>query len=72
MNNRQSANRILDFIQFTTYDSLDESVRKQAVKCFLDLSSVICAGAKNNTAKCATNYVLENYPMGGGENPIRR
>lgn len=64
MNNRESVNRLLDFIQQTEYSTFNKDVQQQALKCFLDLASVICAGAKNNSSKRVNGYVLDNYPLG--------
>lgn len=55
---------LLDFILDTKCENLDESVVEQARKCFLDLAGVMCAGAKNNSAKKAARYVSENFPEG--------
>ena len=65
MNNEESLNKLLDFIQNTEYDKLSKHIQQQAIKCFLDLASVICAGAKNNTSKKMASYVEANYPSGG-------
>lgn len=67
MNNEESLNKLLDFIQNTEYDKLSKHIQQQAIKCFLDLASVICAGAKNNTSKKMASYVEANYPSGGGD-----
>ena len=64
MNREERRDYLLDFIQNTSFDSLDESTQKQAIKCFFDLASVICAGAKNHTTKTITSYVNDNYPQG--------
>lgn len=55
---------LLDFIQKTDCNTLNSNVVEQAKKCLLDLGGVLCAGAKNNSAKRAASYVTENYPTG--------
>lgn len=65
MNNKKSLNKLLDFIQNTEYDKLSQHIQQQAIKCFFDLASVVCAGAKNNTSKKMASYVEANYPSGG-------
>ncbi len=52
-----------DFINVTSQD-LDESILRQAKKCFLDLGGVLCAGAKNNSAQKAALFVTKNFPVG--------
>lgn len=64
MNNQKYLHKMISFIKHTQYESLDKEVQYQAQKCFLDLAGVICAGAKNNSAKKASAYVEENYPLG--------
>ena len=64
MNDRKALRKLLSFIRDTGWDTMNEDVRRQAVKCFLDLAGVITAGAKNNSAKKAARYVKENYPAG--------
>lgn len=64
MNNQEHLDSIIDFIQKATYDKLSNDVKKQARKCFLDLAGVTCAGAKNNSSKCAAKYVLDNFKTG--------
>lgn len=64
LNNQEYLHKLLEFIKNTTWDTLDEDVRNQAKKCFLDLAGVICAGAKNNSANRAAEYVSANYPTG--------
>lgn len=60
-NNRESLAKILSFIKNTSWNNLDESLKQQAQKCFLDLTGVICAGAKNNSSKKAALYVSQNF-----------
>lgn len=64
MNNREYLNKLLRFIKDTTWESLGSAEKDQAKKCFLDLAGVICAGAKNNSARAAAKYTAENYPVG--------
>ena len=64
MNNRNALEKMLDFITGTNWKSMCENVQKQSLKCFLDLAGVMTAGAKNNSAKKAAEYVSENYPSG--------
>lgn len=64
MNNRESLKKLLNFIQETQYESMSEDVKRQAIKCFLDLAGVLTAGAKNNSSKKIATYVKENYPSG--------
>ncbi len=64
--NRQNyIDRLLDFILVTDSACFGEEVLNQAQKCFLDLVGVLCAGAKNNSAKRAAAYVTENFGGGG-------
>lgn len=65
MNSRKTADKLLDFIINTEYSSLCKDIQYQSLKCFFDLASVLCAGAKNNSSKKASDYVLANYPRGG-------
>lgn len=65
MNNQKSQNKMLKFIKNTTWDELDETVKYQAKKCFLDLAGVTCAGAKNNSSQRAADYVAKNFPLEG-------
>ena len=51
MNDRRALEKLLYFIQNTHWDNLSVEVQNQAKKCFLDLSGVLCCGAKNNSAK---------------------
>lgn len=53
--------KMLDFILQLNWSNLDCEVKEQALKCFLDLTGVICAGAKNNSSKCAAAYVSANF-----------
>ena len=55
--------KLLDFI-YSDFDAFPTEVQNQAKKMFLDLSGVICAGAKNNTTKTIARYVENNYPQG--------
>lgn len=64
MNDRKALSELLGFIQDTKWENLSEDVQRQARKCFLDLAGVLTAGAKNNSAKKAADYVRENYPVG--------
>lgn len=64
MNDRRIMAKLLDFIQDTKWETMDESLLNQAKKCFFDLASVICCGAKNNTSKKVASYVEQNYPIG--------
>lgn len=64
MNDRRALGVLLDFIQDTQWETMDESLRNQAKKCFLDLASVLCCGAKNNSSKKIATYVEQNYPKG--------
>lgn len=64
MNDRHALSKLLDFIQNTHWDSMSKNVQEQARKCFLDLASVLCCGAKNNSAKKVAAYVEKNYPKG--------
>ena len=64
MNDRNALNKLLDFIQDTHWDTMSKEVQEQSKKCFLDLASVLCCGAKNNSAKKAAAYVEENFPTG--------
>ena len=66
MSNQESRDKILNFIKNTSWDILDETIKNQAKKCFLDLAGVLCAGAKNNSSQIAANYVAENFPAEGG------
>lgn len=66
MKKEERVNRLLDFIIDTDYQNLEVSVLLQARKCFFDLASCICAGAKNHSAKMAADYVSANYPPMGG------
>ncbi len=63
-NNDTSMGKLLDFILKKTWNDFSEEVQNQAVKCFLDLSGVIIAGAKNNSAKKAADYVNESFGKG--------
>ena len=56
--------RLLDFVLGTQWDDLNTEVQHQALKCFFDLSAVICAGAKNNSSRKISDYVKDNYPTG--------
>lgn len=63
--NEETSKRILfEFIKDFDLLAHSEAVQNQAKKCFLDLAGVICAGAKNHTAKTMAKYVKENYPKG--------
>lgn len=64
MNNRKALKKLLNYIQETHWDSLSFAVQQQAKKCFLDLSGVLTAGAKNNSSKKAAEFVKQNYPRG--------
>ena len=64
MNDRRALGKLLEFIQDTHWDTLNDKVQNQAKKCFLDLAAVLCCGAKNNSAKKAAAYVEANYPIG--------
>ena len=64
MNDRRALAKLLDFIQNTQWETMDEGLRNQAKKCFLDLASVLCCGAKNNSAKKIAAYVEQNFPAG--------
>ncbi len=64
MNDRQALAKLLDFIQRTQWNAMDDKLRNQAKKCFLDLASVLCCGAKNNSSKKIASYVEQNYPTG--------
>ena len=64
MNDRRALGKLLEFIQDTHWDTLNDKVQNQAKKCFLDLAAVLCCGAKNNSAKKAAAYVEANYPKG--------
>ncbi len=64
MNNLESKERLLKFINEQRFCELDIQLQEQAKKCFLDLAGVICAGAKNNSAKTMAAYVEQNYPAG--------
>ena len=64
MNNRNAMEKLLEFIRNTQWESMSEVVQEQAKKCFLDLAGVLTAGAKNNSAKKAADYVQKNYPAG--------
>ena len=64
MNSLESKERLLTFINKQNFSSPDDPLKKQAEKCFLDLAGVICAGAKNHTAKTMAEYVKANYPQG--------
>lgn len=64
MNNRIALKKMLDFINGTKWETMSPDVKNQAKKCFLDLAGVMTAGAKNNSAKKAAEYVKNNYPSG--------
>ncbi len=64
MNDRKALAKLLSFVRETRWETMDEAVRAQAKKCFLDLAGALTAGAKNHSAKCAAAYVAENYPEG--------
>ena len=64
MNNREALEKLINFIQNSKWENLNEAIRQQAKKCFLDLAGVLTAGAKNNSAKKAALYAKENYPTG--------
>lgn len=68
MNDQRALNKLIDFIQDTHWNNMSPDVQKQSIKCFLDLASVLCCGAKNKSAQLAAKYVSENYPV--GENTI--
>lgn len=52
-----------NFINIASED-LNSDILRQAKKCFLDLGGVLCAGAKNNSARKAALFVSENFPVG--------
>ena len=64
MNDRRALGKLIGFIQNTDWNSMSPAVKAQAKKCFLDLAGVLTAGAKNQSAKRAARYVVENYPVG--------
>lgn len=64
MNDRKALKKLISFIRDTSFESMSEDVRRQAIKCFLDLAGVLTAGAKNNSSKKAALYVRENFPAG--------
>ena len=64
MNDQRALNKLIDFIQDTHWTNMSPDVQKQSIKCFLDLASVLCCGAKNRSAKLAAKYVSDNYPVG--------
>ena len=64
MNDRHALGKLLDFIQNTHWETLSKDAQNQSKKCFLDLASVLCCGAKNNSAKKVADYVESNYPIG--------
>lgn len=64
MDRQRNIDTLLDFIYDTKCEYLENNVVEQAKKCFLDLAGVMCAGAKNNSAKKAAAYVVENFPKG--------
>ena len=64
MKDEQALNKLLSFIADTSWDSLDEAVKRQAVKCFLDLAGVLTAGTKNKSSQTIAGYVADNYPVG--------
>ena len=64
MNDRRALAKMLDFIHDTRWEKMDNNLQNQAKKCFLDLASVICCGAKNNSSKTIARYVESNYPNG--------
>lgn len=61
MNDRAALSKMLDFIRNTEWDTMPDAVRQQARKCFFDLTCVICAGAKNNSAKKAAAYAEQSF-----------
>lgn len=65
MNDQNALNKMLDFIENTTWETMSPEVRAQARKCFYDLAGVITTGAKNNSAKRAAAYAKENFAAGG-------
>ena len=64
MNDRKALDKLISFITETRWENLNEEIRQQAKKCFLDLAGVLAAGAKNNSSKRAAAYVKDNYPLG--------
>ena len=64
MNDRNALKKLISFIRETTWETMSEEVRAQSLKCFLDLAGVICAAAKNNSAKRMAAYVDRNFPDG--------
>lgn len=64
MNDRRALVKLLHFIQDTRWEIMDNELRDQAKKCFLDLASVLCCGAKNNSSQAMASYVESNFPIG--------
>ena len=64
MNDRAALQKMLHFIDSTRWETMSPAVRQQAKKCFFDLACVICAGAKNNSAKKAAAYAAQSFAGG--------
>lgn len=62
--NDANKEKLLSFILDTRWQDFNAEIQAQARKCFFDLASVICAGAKNYSSKMMCAYVHENYPLG--------
>ena len=64
MNDKKAFEKLTGFIRNTAWENMPPEVRQQAKKCFADLAGVICAGAKNNSAKKIAQYVRNNFAEG--------
>ena len=64
MDDPRAKRKLISFIHDSSWDAFEPEVQTQAIKCALDLFSVICAGAKNKSAKTMSSYVSKTFSRG--------